>query len=244
MIDRRNEGLDPIRATYDTVARRYAEEFAGDLAEKVLDRALLGAFAEMARSRAVEGFALGAPHAAGAAELVGDFGCGPGFEAKHLADLGLAVIGIDCSKEMIAEAFRRHGHSPRLDFRVGSLLELPFADGSLQGAIAIYSVIHLQHDDRARAYREMARVVRPGGPLLLSVHVSAPDFPSGSCRHLDEWWGERVALDGYFLDPDEVSKGLSAAGFEVRARLLRGPCTPREFPSQRAYFIGERRPSA
>ncbi|AUX20452.1 uncharacterized protein SOCEGT47_009230 [Sorangium cellulosum] len=36
------------------------------------------------------------------------------------------------------------------------------------------------------ACAEMARVVRPGGPLLLAFHVSAPEFLAGSTRHLDE----------------------------------------------------------
>ncbi len=198
-----------MRATYDAVARRYAETFADDLADKIVDRALLDAFAEMVRR--------------GGGGRVGDLGCGPGFEASYLAERGLDVVGVDLSPGMISEAQRRHGGRAGLEFVVGSLLALPLADTSLSGAIAIYSVIHLDPGERDRAYREMARVVRPGGPLLLCVHISAADFPSGSVRHLDQWWGEAVALNGYFIADDEVAAGLAAAGFEVDVRLTRGP---------------------
>jgi SAM-dependent methyltransferase len=224
--------LDNIRATYDTVARRYADEFANDLADKILDRALLGAFAEIVRRSEAREPPTSTP-------LVADIGCGPGFEARHLADLGLAVTGIDLSPAMIDEAQRRHPH-PSLDFRVGSLLALPFPDASLPGAIAFYSVIHLAPDDRDAAYREMARVLRPGGALLLCFHVSSADFAPGTSRHLDEWWGRPVSLDGHFLDPESIIARLGAAGFDITARLERGPSTPREFPSKRCYLIAMR----
>lgn len=227
--------LENVRATYDAVARRYAEEF-GDLEDKALDRALLGAFADMVHRLALRG-----PHKE--MPLVGDLGCGPGFEARYLVDLKLAVTGIDLSPGMIDEA-RRHNAHPAIDLRVGSLLELPLSDASLLGAIALYSIIHLTPDERSAAYREMARVVHPGGVLLLSFHVSSADFAPGMSRHLDEWWGHRVSLDGHFLDPSGVVAGLEAVGFDIAARLERGPSTPREFPSKRCYLLATRRAAA
>jgi SAM-dependent methyltransferase len=235
--------IENIRATYDAVARDYADAFADDLADKVLDRALLSAFAEMvcrsAESSAESSAGTSAGSAAPPGELfVGDLGCGPGFEARFLADLGLSVAGIDLSPGMIDEARRRH---PGLDFRVGSLLALPFDDASLLGAIAIYSIIHLTPEGRDAAYREMARVVRPGGPLLLCFHVSSADFAPGTSRHMDEWWGKPVSLDGHFIEPEGVIAKLGAAGFCIAARLERGPSTPREFPSKRCYLLATRR---
>ncbi len=217
-----------IRASYDAVASRYAEEFADDLTDKILDRALLSAFAETVRRTAGEG------------SRVADLGCGPGFEAQLLAGLGLDVVGLDLSPAMIAEARRRHLPDRHLEFRTGSLLALPFADAALAGAIAIYSVIHLAREQRACAYAEMARVVRPGGSLLISVHTSAAEFPAGSIRRLELWWGHTVSLDGHFIDADEVIAGLADVGFTIDARLERGPSTPREFPSRRAYLLAKR----
>jgi SAM-dependent methyltransferase len=227
MTDRDEPPSDP-RATYDLVARRYAETYADDLAEKVLDRALLAAFAELVQ------------RAPGGPGRVGDLGCGPGFEARHLAELGLDVLGVDLAPNMIAEAQRRHANALRLEFRVGSLLALPLPDAALAGAIAIYSIIHLEPGQRPLACRELARVVRPGGPLLLSVHVSAVDFPAGSRRRMSTWWDHTVALDGYFIDPDEVIAGLAAVGFTLAAKLVRGPSTAHEFASQRAYLLATR----
>lgn len=220
----RNAGEADIQATYDAVARSYADEFAGDLAERILDRALLSAFAETV----------------GPAAHVADLGCGPGFEARFLAELGLEVVGVDLSPAMIAEAQRRHASAPRLEFKVGSLLALPLHDASLAGAIAIYSIIHLEPAARARAYAEMARALRPGGALLLSVHTHADGFPPGSVRRLEEWWGHRVGLDGHFIAAEEVIAGLERAGFDIVARLERGPSTLREFPSQRTYLLTRR----
>lgn len=224
-----SRATEETRDTYDRVARDYAAQFSEDLADKVLDRALLSAIVELA------GKAAESPR-----PRLGDLGCGPGFEARYLAELGAEVIGIDLSPAMIGEAERRHAGTTGLSFAVGSLLSLPLSDRALDGGCAIYSIIHLPPEDRPRAYGELARVIRPGGPLLLSVHVSAEGFAPGSCRQLEEWWGHRVRLAGYFLDPDEVLGGLVSAGFTLLGRLERGPATAAEFPSKRAYLVMRR----
>jgi SAM-dependent methyltransferase len=225
-----HDPLDEIRTTYDIVAEQYAAEFEHDLDEKVLDRAMLAAFAELVRRSSGQ-----------ATPRVGDLGCGPGHEARHLAGLGLAVDGVDLSPRMISEATRRHGEVPGLRFTVGSLLALPFADGELAGAIAIYSIIHLGRADRRQACHELGRVVARGGSVLLSIHSSADGFPPGSLRRMQTWWGHDVQLDGHFLAPDEVAADLADAGLEISARLERGPASVREFASQRVYFLATRR---
>jgi SAM-dependent methyltransferase len=74
-------------------------------------------------------------------------------------------------------------------FRVGSLLTIPATDGEFAGAIAFYSIIHLRPDDRAQAYAEMSRVVRPGGWLLVAFHTTPPESVTGDIMHADEWVG-------------------------------------------------------
>ena len=83
-------------------------------------------------------------------------------------------------------------------------------------------------------------VTASGGALLLSVHTHADGFPPGSVRRLEEWWGHRVGLDGHFIAAEEVIAGLERAGFDIVARLERGPSTLREFPSQRTYLLARR----
>jgi SAM-dependent methyltransferase len=151
--------------------------------------------------------------------------------------LGGSVIGVDISPEMVETARSRH---PDVQFRVGSLLSLPITDSELSGAVALYSILHLKPEHRPIAYAEMARVIRPTGWLLVAFHVSLAGHAEGGIMHVDEWWGERVDLDFYYLDPAEVSAGLSAAGFTVMARTDREPWPGVELPSRRSYLLCRR----
>ncbi|HEX6869575.1 MAG TPA: class I SAM-dependent methyltransferase [Micromonosporaceae bacterium] len=216
---------DRVRESYDRVAQRYADEFGGELAGKPLDRALLTCLSELVR---------GLDESPG---TVGDLGCGPGHVAAYLAGLGTATVAVDLSPAMIEVGRASH---PGVQFRVGSLLALPITDGELSGAVAFYSIIHLRAEDRPISYAEMARVIRPGGWLLVAFHVSFAGGEPGWTMHADQWWGERVDLDFHYLDPAEVAAGLTAAGFEVMARTNRQPWPGVEHESQRCYLLCRR----
>ena len=108
---------------------------------------------------------------------------------------------------MVEMGARRY---PDVQFRVGSLLALPATDAELAGAVALYSILHLRPEHRAIAYREMARVIRPGGWLLVAFHIAGPiGHKPGDIMHAEQWWGEQVDLDFYYLDPDEVAEGIA-----------------------------------
>ncbi|BAS15012.1 malonyl-[acyl-carrier protein] O-methyltransferase [Arthrobacter sp. Hiyo8] len=113
------------RAAYNTVAVDYAELLRNELHTKPYDRAMLGTFAELVQSSG--------------GEAVADIGCGPGRITAHLRSLGLAAFGIDLSPEMVAVARRDH---PSLQFSEGSMEALELADGTLDGIVAWYSIIH------------------------------------------------------------------------------------------------------
>jgi ubiquinone/menaquinone biosynthesis C-methylase UbiE len=218
---------DRVRESYDRVAKRYAEEIAGELAGKPVDRALLRCVHELVQElEEVTGEA-----------SVADLGCGPGHIAAHLAAQGLPVIGIDISPAMIDVGTRRY---PEVGFRVGSLTTLPATDGEFAAAVALYSIIHLRPEDRALAFAEMYRVIRGGGWLLVGFHASPPEGQQGDIMHADEWWGERVDLDFYYLDPAGIEAGLTAAGFTVMARTDRQPWPGVELQSQRCYLLCRR----
>jgi SAM-dependent methyltransferase len=90
-----------------------------------------------------------------------DAGCGPGGNGAWLADHG-AVIGVDRSPDALAFVrARRRGTRPVL----ADLTALPLASASFDVAIAV-TVLYAVDDDRA-AVRELARVLRPGGALVL-----------------------------------------------------------------------------
>ena len=218
---------DRVRESYDRVAQRYAEEIGGELAGKPFDRALLRCMHELVAE--VEESTGSGP--------VADLGCGPGHVAAYLATFGVATIGIDISSAMVEVG---KGRYPDVNFRVGSLLALPATDGELAGAIAFYSIIHLRPEDRPQAYREMWRVICPGGWLLMAFHVSPVEGVPGEIMHADEWWGEQVDLDFYYIDPAGVVEGIEAAGFTVMARTDRMPWPGAEHQSRRCYLLCRR----
>lgn len=211
---------DATRTAYDAVAREYAKRLADELAGKPLDRGLLAAFAELTSDGPVA-----------------DIGCGPGHVAAHLAQLGARPIGIDLSPAMIEVARERY---PGVDFKVGSMLELPAAQGELRGAVLMYSIIHLSPDARAQAYRELARVVRPGGIVLVAFHVSDAEHAAGDVHQVHEFLDHRVELTHYYLAPEDVLGGLTGAGFAELARLDRKPDPAAEYPSRRCYLLVRR----
>ncbi len=216
-------GRDPdVRAAYDALAREYDARFADELDHRPLERGLLTAFVELAGGG-----------------TVADVGCGPGHVTRFLAARGADVVGLDLSAEMVAVARER---APELRFAVASMLDLPAADGAWAGAVALYSIIHLGDDERARACRELARVLRPGARLLVSFHVESPESAAGEVNHLTEPLGRPVVLDGHFLDPRGVEELLADAGLRVEARLEREPVPALEYPSRRCHLLAERPP--
>jgi len=120
------------------------------------------------------------------------------------------------------------------------MLDLPVADGAWAGAASLYSIIHLTPSERATACDEFARVIRPGGWLLVAFHVDSPEFPAGAVNPLTSWYGQHVDLDGYFLDPGDVTAQLLASGFTLKARLEREPIDGAEYPSRRCYLLAQR----
>jgi SAM-dependent methyltransferase len=211
---------DRVRAGYDAVAATYDEQFGDELVHKPLERGLLDAFCEMAPPG-----------------LIADIGCGPGHITRFLTDRRDDVLGVDLSAEMVAVARRRH---PLLRFEVASMLGLPYADGAWAGVVAMYSIIHFDAGERARAFAELARTLRPDGLMLMSFHVDGPGFAPGDVNHLRTFLGHPVEMDGYFLDPAAVTADLVANGFRVLARLEREPIANIEFPSRRCYIMARR----
>lgn len=201
-----------VRASYDRVAEEYARRIAGELAHKPLDRELLDRFAERVRG----------------AGPVADVGCGPGHVARYLAGRGVDVFGLDLSPAMVEQARALH---PGVPFRVGDLTALQDGDGAWAGAVAYYSLIHLPRHSVPAALRELARVIRPGGPLLVSFHVG------DEIRHMDDWWGHPVRLDFVFFGVEEMAGYLREAGFVVEVVTEREPYPEVEAQTRRAYLL-------
>jgi SAM-dependent methyltransferase len=160
---------------------------------------------------------------------VGDLGAGPGHVGAFLAGRGVGVAALDLSPAMAAIARHRLGVASA----AGSLVALPFGDGTLGGAVALYCLIHLDDDGLEATARELARVVAVGGPVLVSFHTGR------EVRHFDTWWGEDVDLDFRFLERAPVEGLLAGAGFAVEAVLER-TSYPEEVETRRTYVLARR----
>jgi SAM-dependent methyltransferase len=89
-----------------------------------------------------------------------EVGGGEGELAERIGrELGVVVVGVDQSARMV-EIQRSKG----IDARVGDVLELPFADGEFDLAVAAWMLYHVS--DVGRALAELARVLQPGGRLV------------------------------------------------------------------------------
>ena len=131
-----------------------------------------------------------------------DVGCGGGNTACNIAGTtGARVEGIDLSEVMVAKARERanqQGLADRVTFRQGSVLDLPYEDGTFDLAL-VESVLVPLPGNEGRAVREMARVVRPGGQVAANEGIVDPTAP---------------AIHGYFT-PDSLRALFEDAGLEV-----------------------------
>jgi ubiquinone/menaquinone biosynthesis C-methylase UbiE len=207
--------LESTREGYDVTAPFYAERFHDHLQDRPLDRAMLAGFAGLVDRGGV----------------VADVGCGTGAAARLLADLGLDVLGIDLSPNMLAEARRRN---PDLSFQVGSMTGLDFADGHFHGICAWYSVIHIPDEQLPDVFAEFHRVLRPGGWALVAFQVGEQP------REFKQMFGEQVSLTFYRRQPDTVAQLLDETGLEPYAGLVREPNDDGFESTPHAYLIARR----
>lgn len=111
-----------------------------------------------------------------------DVACGPGVISRAAAARIGSVTGVDLTPAMIEEAERRAAEEAvgNVSFQVGDATALAFDDGSVDGAITRLSLHHVPAPGRVVA--EMARVVRPGGWVVLSDIVADGDGEANAWR--------------------------------------------------------------
>ena len=177
--------------------------------EHPIDRSLLVAFIELIKRQAIS--------------RVADVGCGPGRVAAFMADHGLDVLGVDVSPAMLAIARTAH---PGLEFEEGQLDALPIGSGVLAGAVCWYSITYTPPDRLVEAFDELARVLIPGGYLLLGVSGGWRASPPRRCfRH-------PPAAHQLQTQREEVAGRLEDTGFKISTTVLRAPELEHETTSQ------------
>jgi len=101
----------------------------------------------------------------GADDRLLDVGCGSGAAVRRAAPFVSRVVGVDLSPAMIERALQLAAGLEDVEFRVAESSELPFEDGSFTAVLCTTSFHH--YPDAAAAVREMARVLVPGGRLVI-----------------------------------------------------------------------------
>jgi ArsR family transcriptional regulator len=141
--------------------------------------------------------------------VVGDLGCGTGQLSATIAPHVKRVIAVDGSADMLDAARARVQELPNVDVREGDLESLPLDAGALDAAM-LSLVLHYSPDP-ARALTEVARVVRPGGRVLV-VDMLPHDRVEYQQQMGHVWLG---------FSEKQVARLLTGAGFdEVRVRAL------------------------
>jgi demethylmenaquinone methyltransferase/2-methoxy-6-polyprenyl-1,4-benzoquinol methylase len=111
-----------------------------------------------------------------------DVACGTGALTRELARRttpGGRVVGLDFSPGMLEEARRR---APAMTWMEGDALDLPFGEAEFDAATIAFGLRNLA--DPALGLREMARVVRPGGRLVVLEFLRPPRGPIGRAYRL------------------------------------------------------------
>lgn len=157
-----------------------------------------------------------------------DAACGTGRHAAYLAGRGHQVIGVDSSPAMLARARER---VPAADFREGDLTALPLPDDHVDFAVCALALAH--HRDLRPGFAELARVLRPGGHLVVTdIHHEMVML--GSVPHVRSAEGEPQLIPSYRHRAADYLAAALPLGLQVRR------CEePRTAPGEAAGDLAE-----
>jgi ubiquinone/menaquinone biosynthesis C-methylase UbiE len=151
-------------------------------------------------------------------EVVLDLGSGGGIDvllsARRVGPTGTAY-GLDMTDEMLelARSNQARAGVGNAEFLKGAIEAIPLPDASVD--VIIYNCVINLSGDKPRVFREAARVLRPGGRLVVTDIVADPDMDDATRSDMRQWTG---CIAGA-LTADEFERELIAAGLmEVEIR--------------------------
>jgi ubiquinone/menaquinone biosynthesis C-methylase UbiE len=187
--------LRNITDSYNRVAAAY-KIFINELDHKPLDREILTRFAKMTIDQG----------------KVYDLGCGPGHIAAYLKKNGVDIKGIDISEGMICQAQMIHDD---IEFVVGDMFNLNIVDNQLAGVVAFYSIVNIPQENLFEVFKEINRVIKPGGNLLISFHIGS------ETKYITRFLEQDVSMNFYFFEPDVIIHILEMVGFVIDDVIIR-----------------------
>lgn len=167
-----------------------------------------------------------------------DVGAGTGAATRAVLAAGAgAAVAVDAAFGMLA-----HHAADRPPAAVGDVVALPFADAAFDAAVAAFSLNHLP--EPAAGLREMARVARPGGPLLVASYAADDAHPVKAAVEAalsargwtpDPWYvAMRAHVTAALATVEHGAAAATAAGLDASVEVLHVP-----FPDLDAHDLVE-----
>lgn len=147
-----------IQEVYEAIAGEYDERIPGD------------GYADDLFTATELDFIMGK---VGPEQQVLDIGCGTGRFTVPLAGVCQKVAGLDLTQAMLDQNAQKLTAAGRhADLRQGDMAHLPFPDATFDVVVSMLALMHIPLEDRQAVFLEVARVLKPGGRMLLSVKNS------------------------------------------------------------------------
>jgi ubiquinone/menaquinone biosynthesis C-methylase UbiE len=187
----------PTAATSPDAYKRWRATTLGRITESLEQRGVLDCLGPTAGKRVL------------------DLGCGDGLLTSMLAEQGAMAVGLDLDRAMLqaAVARTRPEESERARFIRGRIEQLPFRRATFDVVVAVTVLCLIP--DPSLAVREAARVLRPGGRLVVGELGRWSTWVAR--RRLRAWFGSRLWRSAHFWTASELSTVVEGAGLTVEA---------------------------
>jgi SAM-dependent methyltransferase len=198
-----------ISTYYNAEAPSYAQKFAHELDNKPYDRYILDRFSSLIPEKGA----------------VCEIGCGPGQVNCYLKTRNSIRYGLDLSLHMLQESFKLEPFNLPIN---GNYFHMPFKNGSLDGILGFYAIVHDETSQIELLLSEVRRVLKPCGVFVFSFHI-------GNNRITATNTGSTVEY--IFHDFEKVNDIVNRSNFTILESVVRFPYSDVEYPSRRAYFL-------
>jgi len=143
-------------------------------------------------------------------EFAADIGAGSGFVTEALIAAGLTVKAVDPSAQMLEVMREKFAGSTSADYLLGNAEQIPLEASSVNHAFANMCLHHVENP--AAAIRDMARILQPGGKLVIT-DLDSHDFAFLREEHHDRWMGfARTDIAQWFTDAGLIDVSVTSVG--------------------------------